>query len=340
MKTRFELPEYLVGLCIAVATLGGCATTWEPSAARPVEASGLRAELTGAQGTLHGVRLRLEAAGPQRIEAVRLGSTNGPPCASSASGELVIHDATSRERIELPQELVGPAEVTADLPWQEVRGSHLTVDVESPGPTGPRCLRLPLTAPDQVLWQTHRPVWRMGASVRWDFPEGGAPGGVGQGPAIEMRWLREMGTLSPVLGLSFGGAGCRHDCPDVALSGSSDDDVTLTGTFAQLGLSLGLEHRWELGRWGLELGAGGNATMAHLQVPVGWEGPEWTALLGPYATVRLTLPDSHALTGFSTRVRGMLQGPELIVRRTSGFGRGASSAAWMFSLGWTFEGTL
>jgi hypothetical protein len=313
---------------------------WQPADPRSAELAGLRAELTGAEGTIHTVKLRLETSGPQRIEAVRLGASNLPPCAPSEP--LALRDASSGEPIELPQELDGPAAVTVQLPWRQVRGSGLTVDVEASVDGGqPRCLRLPLTAADRVLWRTHEPVWRMGASARWDFPKGGAPAGVGQGPMFELRWLRELGALSPVFGLSFGAAGCRHDCPDTDLAPSSDDgDLTLVGTFAVVGLSLGVEHRLELGRWGLELGAGGSATVAALQVPEGWSGPRAAALLGPYATVRLTFPDTHALTGFSPRVNGMLHGVEVIVRRTTGFGRGSRDSAWMFSLGWSFEGTL
>jgi hypothetical protein len=311
------------------------------------EAAGLRATVTDVQGPLHQTRVSLETAGPQRIEAVRLGTTGQAPCASGERVGLV--DASSGETIELPQELDGAARVKLAVPWRRTLIPGLTLDVEAPvvveqddgaAPAQPRCLRLPLTASDRVLWGAPSPIWSMGASARWELPVGGAPGGVGMGPTFEMRFLRPLGPLRALVGVTFGAAGCRGNCPAVDLTTDSEDETSLVGIFGHMGLLLGLEHRVAIGRWGIEVAAGGSSSFAVLQVPKGYQGARLSVQVGPFAALRLTFPDTHPVAGFSPSVTGMLHGIELGVRRPISIGRGPGDGAWIFSLGTSFEGTL
>jgi hypothetical protein len=258
-------------------------------------------------------------------------------------------DATSGETIELPQDLDGAARVRLAVPRSRTSISGLTLDVEAPVVVGAdrdavpaqrRCLRLPLTASDRVLWSAPSPIWSMGASARWELPVGGAPGGVGMGPTFEMRGLRPLGPVRALGGLTFGAAGCRGDCPAKDLTTTSDDETGLVGFFGHMGLLLGLEHRLALGRWGIEVAAGGSSSFAVLQVPRGYQGARLSVLVGPFAALRLTFPDTHPVPGFSPAVAGMLHGIELGVRRPISLGRGPGDGAWIFSLGTSFEGTL
>jgi hypothetical protein len=336
----------LTAACVAAATVGGCATAYEPTEARWQEAAGLRAAVTEVEGPLREVRVSLETAGPQRIEAMRLAPARQPPCASTA--DLAVVDAASGQVLELPQELDGAAEVKLQIPRKESLIPALMLDVWAPVVIGPehspspqaRCLRLPLTALDRALWRARRPRWSMGASARWEIPVGVGPGGVGMGPTFEMRGLRPVGPVRALIGVTFGAAGCRRDCPPVDFATSSDGENTLVGIFGHMGLVLGLEHRLVLGRWGLELAAGGRGSFQVLQVPAGYPGDRLAVLLGPFAALRLTFPDTHPVTGFSPPIIGMLHGIELGVGRPWSAGRGPHGGGWIFSLGTSFEGTL
>ena len=336
----------LLAACVAVATLCGCATIYQPTEPRGQEAAGLRFAVTEVEGPLRQVTVSLETADQQRIAALRLGSARQPPCAGTAT--LDVADADTGQVVELPRELDGAALVKVGIPRSQTLSPTLTLDVEAPVVVGPdqlespqpRCLRLPLTAAGRELWRSPRPLWSMGASVRWEVPAGVGPSGVGMGPTFEMRGLRPVGPVRALGGVTFGAAGCRRDCPPVDLATSSDDDTTLVGIFGHMGLLFGLEHRLELGRWGIELAAGGKVSFDVLQVPKGYGGDRLAVLMGPFAALRVTFPDTHPVAGFSPAIAGMLHGVELGVARPWSAGRGPHGGGWVFSLGTSFEGTL
>jgi hypothetical protein len=346
-RLRAGFPPAL--LCVAAATLCACATLYQPTERRVQDSGNLRAEATEVEGPLRTVTLALEAAGPQRIEAIRLGSEHEPPCSSDT--RLVALDARTGEHIELPQELDGAAAVKVALAAEHVRAPALTLDVDAPvvlggaadAPTGyqARCLRVRLTAREpQVLWRARGPVWSTGGTVRVDVPAPRALDAPGAGATAELRGLRPVGPVRLALGGSFGGAGCRGHCPSVHYTKTSDGDDGLVGVFWHLGAFLGLERRVPLGRYALDLGAGAGSTVAVMSVPKDYVGERWAILGGPFATLRFIFPERDRPTGFSPAVMGGRQGIELQARRTLTLAPAPHDAGWFFSLGWSYEGPL
>jgi hypothetical protein len=226
-----------------------------------------------------------------------------------------------------------------------VVGAGRTLDIKSAALEGESgCLRLPLTAAQEdLLWHSPAPAWGMAGSLRWEVPASSLAG-VGMGGMAEMRGLRPLGPLRLFGGLGFGWAGCRGQCPELGFVDVDDDDgdSRLVGLFYRLGLVLGAETRVPLGRagrWALEAGVGASADVALLSAPPDFTGRRAVWLLGPVASLRLLFPDRHPMPGFTPAVEGMIDGVELTARRLTALGRRGESA-WMFSLGWTFGGTL
>jgi hypothetical protein len=334
-----------VGLlaCVACATVGACATNYMSTSPRPATAGGLRAEITDVEGPLRKLTVRLETTIPQRIESMSVGSMTRAPC--SATPIDSIEDFDHRTAIDLPRDLDGAAAVIVAPPQVAVVGAGHTLDIKTAAPPGDHgCLRLPLTAADEdLLWRSPTPVWGMAASLRWDVPASSVAG-VGMGGMAEMRGVRPWGPVRLVGGFAFGWAGCRGHCPELGFVNADDEDgdSRLVGLFYRVGLVLGAETRVPLGRagrWALEAGAGASADVALLSAPADFRGPRHVWLLGPVASLRLLFPDSHPLPGFTPAVEGMVHGIELTARYLTALGRSGESG-WMFSVGWTFGGTL
>ena len=336
-------PHFLaVGLlaCVACATVGACATNYVPSEPRPAAAGGLRAEIMEVQGPLQKLTVRLETAIPQRIESMSVGSIAQAPCSTTPLEG--IEDRDSPTPIDLPRELDGAAVVIVAPAYGTVSGAGRTLDIKGAALEGASgCLRLPLTpADDRLLWRAPTPAWSLAASLRWDVPASSLAG-VGMGGMAEMRGGRPVGPVRLFGGLGFGWAGCRGRCPELGFVDTGDDegDSQLVGLYYRLGLVLGAETRVPLGRWALEAGVGASTDIALLSAPNDFAGRRTVWLLGPVASLRLLFPDRHSMPGFSPAVEGMSHGVELTARHLTAFGRSRESG-WMFSLGWTFGGTL
>jgi hypothetical protein len=329
--------------CVACATVGACATNYMSTSPRPATAGGLRAEITNVEGPLRKLTVQLETSVPQRIESMSIGSMTQAPC--SATPLEAIADRDSRTAIDLPRDLDGAAVVTVEPAHTAVVGAGRTLDIKTAALEGDSaCLRLPLTATHgDLLWRSPTPAWGMAASLRWDVPASSLAG-VGMGGMAEMRGVRPWGPVRLVGGFDFGWAGCRGPCPELGFVDADDEDgeSRLVGLYYRVGLVLGAETRVRLGRagrWALEAGLGASADVALLSAPADFRGPRNLWLLGPVATLRLLFPDRHPLPGFTPAVEGMIHGVELTARHLTALGRSGESG-WMFSLGWTFGGTL
>jgi hypothetical protein len=328
--------DALAGACVAVASVCGCGTTYEATPPQPAVGDGVFVAITAIEATTLRATVELATASPRTIGSFHVGRVGLPGCAAAPS--LAVRDVGTGEDLELPAVLDGAATVTVRLPPRALDEPGVTLDVEtrpsdSESPVG--CVRATLTsAAERVAFHARGPLWGYGLGVRVGVPVH-ARGGIGASWTAEAVAVRTVRDLRAVFGVSFGWAGCRGDCPELAFA-NDGDGWTISGLFAHVGSSAGLAGRIPVGPLRLDLTGGVETSFAFLS-GVAPGGEDVATQIGPFASLKLTHARSSRVRGFAPALARTANGIELRAARLSTFSRSPTGTAWLLSIGWTFD---
>jgi hypothetical protein len=323
----------------ALAAAGCAATTYRPTAPRPVFGPGVQVDLVSIRGAAHEAEVAIRTQQPTLIGPMTLSTADKESCSSTealtvgtrtdGSDFARISDAFEVQSSEVVFVELGPSAAVARP------GVFLDMKVDTSADRG--CLRVPLTAAGgETLWRAERNPSSLSAGVRFDTPLS-ALGGTGARLSFEFRALFPVGPLRLLYGVTFGGATCRgSDCPDFDTSG---DDGEIAGLFGHGGVEVGVERRMPIGRWSLSATLGGSISVFRLGAPDDYRGDRTAGVAGPSVSLTLLGSGADLIPGFVPAAHRGANGPELFLQRLTAFGRGPTESAWVIGLGWRIEAT-
>jgi len=322
--------------CGAAFTLGGCGTTYEATAPRPVRASGVEASITRIEDA-HVAEVHLadvsggHLGGPRPAEA-RLGAVEREPC---ASGPLLWDPrkgappiVNERFAVALPPQLGA------------LSRPGLTLDLRLAGES--TCLRLPVTGDgEEILWRATSAGSGGSGHLGLEWPAVSA-GGIGTALTAEMRFHRPIdfgGRWRLAFGLPFGLGGCRGTCPSLGWYGGRDGADIITGTFAHLGATASVARELALGgvlrEWMLLPSLGYRTSAYFLGATSDWRGERTALLVGPFLRLAILRTRHASPPGFDPPPASR-QGVELTLSALHAYHRAPEGVVWMIGLGWTF----